>query len=526
VSKQLKSVGIVSFFTIISRFLGVVREGCCLWLFGASGLISAFYVAFTLPNLFRRLLAEGSLTAAFVPTLQEELLVAQREGAFDLLSKVTSWLLVVTAVLVGLAMLVFGQAHRLPGHADRWYEAADLSTILFPYLVLISLAAAFSATLNVLHHFTEPALSPIWLNLTMIGSLVGAKYHFAHTKIAEMHWLCAGVLAGGVLQMGVPAAVLIKLGWRPRFDLALSPRVREIAMLMTPGIFGLAIYQINISVSRFLAFDLNDSAVTYLFSTNRLMEFPIGVFAIAVSTVFYPLIAGHAAKRDYAAMADDFRRGLRLILTINIPAGVGLALLSRPIVRLIYLHGHVTAADARNMAVLLALFAVGMPFFSIVNLTVRAFYAVKDTATPVRIALIDFVVNIVVSLSLMRWLGVIGLVVASTTAIIVQTILLERALAKKLPNMSLVSLIPTVGKILAATGVMAAMVVGGRHGLSLIGGSQRIADIVCLVILIPGAVAAYGAMLWLLKIDGWDELAAIVSRVRRGKAVPPDPASP
>jgi len=526
VSKQLKSVGLVSSLTLVSRFLGLLRDQLALALFGASGLISAFYVAFTLPNLFRRLLAEGSLTAAFVPTLQEELLVSDRDGAFGLLSKVSSWLFVVTATLVGLAMLVFSQAHLLPGHADRWYQAADLSTILFPYLMLITLAAAFSATLNVLHHFVEPALSPIWLNAAMILSLVGAKYHFAHSKVAEMHWLCAGVLIGGFLQMAVPAAVLFKLGWKPRFDLALSPRVREIAMLMTPGIFGLAIYQINISVSRFLAFDLNDSAVTYMFTTNRLMELPIGVFAIAISTVFYPLIAKHAAQRNYVAMGDDFRRGLRLILTINIPAGVGLALLSGPIVRLLYYHGHVTGKDAHNMAVLLSLFAVGMPFFSIVNLTVRAFYALKDTKTPVRIALIDFLVNIVVSLSLMRWLGVVGLVAASTTAIIVQTVLLERALVRRFPNLSLRSLIPTVAKIFGGTAVMAGVVFAGRQLLGQLSTSERVLEIADLIVLIPVAVAVYGAVIWLLRIEGREEMAAVFSRVRAGQVVPADPPAP
>jgi putative peptidoglycan lipid II flippase len=256
------------------------------------------------------------------------------------------------------------------------------------------------------------------------------------------------------------------------------------------------------------------------------MELPIGVFAIAISTVFYPLIARHAAQRNYVAMGEDFRRGLRLILTINIPAGVGLALLSGPIVRLLYRHGHVTSTDAHNMAVLLSLFAVGMPFFSIVNLTVRAFYALKDTRTPVRIALIDFLVNIVVSLSLMRWLGVVGLVAASTTAIIVQTLLLERALVRRFPNLSLRSLIPSVAKIFGGTAVMAGVVLAGRQLLGSLATSERVLEIADLLILIPVAVAAYGAVIWLLRIEGREEMAAVFSRVRAGKVVPPDPPAP
>src|SRR5208282_4051895 len=129
------------------------------------------------------------------------------------------------------------------------------------------------------------------------------------------------------LQMAVPAAVLISMGWRPRLDLGLSPRVREIALLMTPGIFGTAIYQINFSVSRLLAFSVDDPSAAYLYNMNRLMEFPIGVFAVAVSTVIYPLIAAHAAKRDFTSMSADFQKGIRLILIINVPAAAGLALL-------------------------------------------------------------------------------------------------------------------------------------------------------------------------------------------------------
>ena len=278
-SKSLKSIGVLSFLTVVSRVLALVRDSLSLAIFGTGWLMSAFTTAFILPNLFRRLLAEGSMTAAFVPTLQEELHANGREGTFGLLSKVASWLLVITGALSLLAMAVFSQSRLIPGHEAKWYVAADLTVILFPYLALISLAAAFSAALNVFQRFFEPALSPIWLNLAMIATLAGAGLHFANTPMGEIHWLCAGVLAGGFLQMAVPAGVLFSMGWRPRFDLGLSPRVREIALLMTPGIFGTAIYQINFSVSRLLAFSLDDSSATYLYTVNRLMEFPIGVFA-------------------------------------------------------------------------------------------------------------------------------------------------------------------------------------------------------------------------------------------------------
>jgi putative peptidoglycan lipid II flippase len=518
VSKHLKNIGILSLLTLVSRVLGLFRDALAAAVFGVTAYYSAYLTAFTLPNLFRRLLAEGSLTAAFIPTLQEELHRGGKPATFALLSKVSSWLLLVSGGIAGLAMLVFSHSRAIPGLQARWYLAGDLTVILFPYLALIALAAAFNASLNVLERFTEPALSPIWLNLAMIAALAGAGLHLAHSRLGEIHWLCAGVLVGGSLQMLVPAAILVREGWRPRFDLELSPGVRQIVLLMTPGVFGTAIYQINISVSRLLANGLSDSAVALYFNANRLMEFPLGVFAVAVSTVVYPLIARHAVADDRGAMAVDFRKGLRLILIINVPAAVGLMLLSHPIVSLIYRHGVFTAANARAQAQLVALFAIGLPFFSVANLTIRAFYAVKDTATPVKIGAIDFGINVAVSLVLMRWLGVAGLVVASTTAIIVQTLLLQRALARRLPELRFGPLAPSLAKVLAAAAVMGAGVAAGWRLVQRLGLGPRWTPAVAVLGLIPAAIAVYGALLWALRIEGREELAALWDRLRSGAA--------
>lgn len=517
-SKQLKSIGILSFLTVVSRVLGLFRDALAAAVFGVTAYYSAYLTAFTLPNLFRRLLAEGSLTAAFVPTLQEELHRSGRERTFGLLSQVASWLLLASGAIAGAAMLVFSHSRAIHGLQPRWYLTGDLTVILFPYLVLIALAAAFNATLNVLERFTEPALSPVWLNLAMIAALGGAGLHFAKTPLAEVHWLCAGVLVGGSLQMLVPAAFLVREGWRPRLDLRMTSGVRQIALLMTPGVFGTAIYQINIAVSRLLANNLSDSAVALYFNANRLMEFPLGVFAVAVSTVVYPLIARRAVENDMAAMAEEFRKGLRLILIINVPAAVGLVLLRTPIVYLIYRHGHFTPGDARAQAVLVALFAIGLPFFSVANLTIRGFYAVKDTATPVRIAAIDFCINVIVSLALMRPFGVRGLVVASTTAIIVQTVLLQRALVRKLPAMSFGPLAPTLAKVCLAAAAMGVGVAFGGRVVESLGLGPLATAALAVVGLIPAAIALYGALLWLLRIEGREELAALASRLRARRA--------
>jgi putative peptidoglycan lipid II flippase len=513
VSKKLKNIGLVSLLTMVSRVLGLLRDQLGAAIFGTSVLNTAFLSAFRLPNLFRRLLGEGALTAAFLPNLQQELHENGRPGAFALLNKVASWLLVITGALVAVLMSIFSQSRRISGHEDKWYLLADLTVLLMPYLAVVCLAAAFSATLNVFQRFLEPALSPIWLNLAMITSLGGAGLHFASTPLGEIHWLCAGVLLGGFLQMAVPAATLIfREGWRPRFDLGLSPRLREIAILMTPGLWGTAIYQVNSYVSSMLAFSVDDSAGTLMFYANRLMELPIGVFAIAVSTVIYPLLTKHAVERNFTGMAEDFRKGVRLILVITVPSAVGLTLLSEPIVRLLFERHNFTAADTHAMAPLLAIYAVGLPFFSVVNLTVRAFHAVKNTRAPVRVATIDFLINLGLSLILMRWFGAAGLVVASTVAIVAQTLLLQRELTRALPMLNFAPLWRSLAKVLSASVGMGLVVALGWHWVSAQGGGKAI-DLVAIVGLIPLGVAVYALGLWLLKIEGRDELASLASRL-------------
>lgn len=513
-SRKLKNIGIVSSLTVVSRVLGLVRDTFSAAIFGLGGLQDAFVTAFSLPNLFRRLLGEGALTAAFVPKLQEELHARQKPGAFALLSNVATWLMLVAGVLVMLAMLLLSQARRFPVEDRDWYLVADLSVLLFPYLAFVCVAAVLSAALNVLGRFTEPALSPIWLNLAMIATLVVAVRSAELSDLQRMHWLCAGVLIGGFLQMAVPAWALTREGWRPRFDPARSPAVREIAALMAPALFGVAIYQINIYVSRLIAFSLERSAASALFFSNRLMELPIGVFAIAVSTVVYPLIARHAVERRFAEMAADYRKGLRLILVINVPAAAGLALLSEPIVRLLFQHGEFTADKTRLMAPLLALFAIGMPFFSVTSLTTRAFYAVKDTKAPVKAAAVSFLVNLALTLLLKDAFGAPGLVVASTVAIVVQTWLLQRALTHRLPGMQFGSLWLSLGKVLLGTAFMGAAVAGGWRLIAATWPGSRTADVVAIFGLIPVGVGIYAGALWLLRIEGRDELAALAARLK------------
>lgn len=528
VSKSLKHISIVSAATMVSRVLGLGRDSLTAAVFGTSALGSAFYTAFTLPNLFRRLLGEGALTAAFVPTLNEELSRRREAGAFALLSQVTSWLLLATTAVVGLSMIALAALPALlsrvgplpaePETVQRWLQAAHLSVWLFPYLIVVCLAAAFSAALQTLQRFLEPALSPIWLNCAMIGLLGGAVYLQPEAAdTVHMQWLCYGVLLGGVLQMVVPAVTLMRLGWRPRFDLQLSDQVRAIARLMAPTVFGSAIYLVNMAVSRLVGLSLDDASAALLNLATRLMELPIGVFAVAVTTVVFPLISRHAAQGDWDGMADAYRRGMRLILLINIPAAIGLTLLASPVIRVLFQRGAFSASDTAAMAPVLALYALGLPFVSFVSLALRAFYAEKDTTTPVRAALISFLVNLGLSLACMDRLGTLGLALAGNVAIVVQAAYLQSKLSRHRKALAFSHLLGDVVKITLASVIMGSVVLGWTFGWHRYASDTAIHDAIEVGVGITFAVPLYAALLWALRMQGQDEVLAWI-RVRfRGK---------
>jgi putative peptidoglycan lipid II flippase len=522
VSRSLKNISIVATATVASRVLGLVREIFTAAVFGTGALASAFVTAFTLPNLFRRLLGEGALTAAFVPTLTEELERRQRAGAFALVSQVATWLLLVTVAVVGLAMLVLAQADRflvLAGMdvaaptAQRLVLAAQLAIILFPYMILVCLAAAFSAACQVLGRFTEPALSPVWLNLCILGALALGGW-WAWDQPQRMHLLCLGVLAGGFLQMAVPAAVLWREGWRPAFDPGRNERVRTIVRLMGPMVIGSAIYLVNMAVSRLLGLSLNEQAAAVINLATRVMELPIGVFTAAVATVIFPLIARHAAQGQWERLGADYHKGLRLVLVLNIPAAIGLAVLSEPITRLLFQRGAFGADDTAHMTPVLAMCALGLPLLSLVTVALRGFYALRDTATPVRAAAWSFAVNLGFSLLLMRWFSTVGLAAAGTIAVAVQAWYLQTHLRRRLPALGFGPLLPNLGKIALAGALMGGAVWAGWRFLGGLPMTEKAADLLAVAGLVPLGAALYAGLLWALKIEGRAELELILQKIR------------
>ena len=526
-SRSLKNISIVSIATVLSRCLGLGRDVLVTAIFGATGLASAFVTAFTLPNLFRRLLGEGALTAALVPTLNDELAADRKDSAFRIVNEVTSWLGLVTLLIVSGAMVTL---HLLadsswlrdvsadPDQWRRWQSAAHLAVVLFPYLLFVCLAAAFSAALQTLGRFAAPAFSPILLNISMIGALGWAVWGIDLDAGDErMKWLCGGVLFGGFWQMIVPAVALSRAGWRPAWGFRLSPEVRSILLLMGPTVLGSAIYLINLSVTRIIGLSLNESAAAILNLATRLVELPIGVFAIAVTTVVFPLISKHAAKEDWGKMSAAYHKGMRLILAINIPAAVGMVLFAAPIIRVLFERGAFRAIDTAEMIPVLGIFAIGLPFFAYVSLLLRAFYARKDTRTPVRAALLSFVVNIGLCFALKGIWSTQGLAIASNVAVMVQAWYLQWALTSRRPELAFGPLARDLGKIVVASAGMGIAVALGSWGLSSAGPGMAM-DLLRLVILIPVGAGVFAATVFMLKLEGRQELVDIVRRRLAGSS--------
>lgn len=501
-SKTYKNIFLVSFFTVGSRILGLLRDVALLAVLGTSLLSSAFVFAFTIPNLFRRLLGEGALTSALVPVFSSELERKQHSGAYFFLNQIFSWLLLVLVLLVGgLVVTVYGFS-RLKGLEERWYYAFDFSMVLAPYLLLVCLAAIFSAVLNVLNRFWESSLSQVWLNLSIIGAIFFAEFFFGGKPgKGYVYFICTGVLLGGFIQVLVPAMALGRLGWRPRIDFRVSSELKGLVKLFLPGVLGAAILQLNVVISRFLAFSIDDKSGSILYLANRLLEFPLGVFTISVATVFFPRMALFLARSENSLAGKEYLKGLRLIFSITLPAAFGLCILSEPIINLLFKWKEFEANDISLCVPIVSLFALGLPFYSLAMFSTRAFHSMKDMRTPFYFSLVFILINLGIS-----WLGIElwktkGLALASVLTVALQSFLLQYSLGKKDCAFAFVSLWSSVWKVLFACVVMSFFTYYFKlvfmSGLNL----SKINYFLLLFLDIGISIGVYFLILWRLKFE-------------------------
>ena len=385
--------------TFVSRILGLVREQAIAYAFGANAATDAFWVAFRIPNFLRRLFAEGSFSVAFVPVFTEVKEKRSHEELKELVARTAGTLGGVLLVVTALGVLGAGFVARgfAPGSIDEPMKLAlttDLLRITFPFLLFVSLTALAGGVLNSFHKFGLPALTPVILNLCMIAGALWLAPHL-DTPIMALGW---AIFAAGILQLLVqlPALRALDLLSLPRWGWN-HPDVRRIMRLMVPTLFGSSVAQINLLLDTLIASFLIAGSQTWLAQTDRLLEFPLGVFGVALGTVILPSLSRHHVSTDREGFAKALDWGLRTALLISVPAMFALVLLAKPILATLLQHGRFTAHDVDMAALSLSALSFGLPAFALVKVVAPAFYARQDTKTPVRAGIVAMIANMVMN---------------------------------------------------------------------------------------------------------------------------------
>jgi len=404
----LKSTSIVGGMTFLSRISGLARDVVLSRLFGAGIVTDAFFIAFKIPNLLRRFFAEGAFSQAFVPVIGEYRATRSVAEARELIDRASGTLAVVlftiTAVgVIAAPLLIFVFA---PGFIDddgRFDLARDMLRFTFPYLFFISLTALAGGVLNTYRRFAVPAITPVLLNLVLIAFAVWVSPLLERPAMG----LALGVLVAGLTQLAFQIPFLLRAGLLPRPRLGFAHEgVRRIQKLMLPAIFGSSVAQINIALDMLIASFLVTGSVSWLYYSDRLVEFPLGVFGIALATVILPSLSQHHAEASAEAFNEILDWALKLVLVMGLPAALGLILLAQPLITTIYYGGEYTDLDVTMATASLIAFAPGLVGFIVVKVLAPGYFARQDTRTPVRIAvkalLLNTGLNIVFVLVLIR----------------------------------------------------------------------------------------------------------------------------
>ncbi len=455
-----KATGVVGSATLLSRIFGFIRDVVIAWFFGAGLSSDAFFVAFRIPNLLRRLFAEGSLSVAFIPVFTEYLTLHGKEDAFEMARSAVR-LLSVLLVAVAVTGIVFSPviiriiAPGFAGSPEKISLTIFLTRVMFPYIFFIGMVALSMGILNVLGHFAAPALAPVFLNISIICSVFFISPHITDPVTG----LAIGVVIGGVLQLALQVPFLIKKGFyfwqKAKF---FHPGLKKIGLLMLPTIFGAAVYQINILVGTLLASLLAQGSVSYLYYADRLVQFPLGIFAIATATAVLPSLSRQAAKKDLQAVRETFSYAMKLIFFITIPSMVGLIVLREPIVALLFKRGAFDATTTHLTAYALLYYSIGLWAFSAVRIVVSTFYALQDTKTPVITAAVSVCANIVLGIILMGPMGHGGLALSTSLASMLNLGLLVWALRTKLGALGLKTITESACKTMICSGIMGTLV--------------------------------------------------------------------
>jgi putative peptidoglycan lipid II flippase len=470
---RVRSVGIL---TLLSRILGLIRDGVMATQFGNGMIRDAFTVAFRVPNLARQLFGEGALSTAFLPVFIRDLEKHGKESAFR----------TATAVLISVSVFLFWTLLVAEGAVLAVWQFAELSqesrlllgltAALLPYLLLVCLLAQACAIMHGLGNFRLPAMFPVLLNALWISAAI-VVWNSVDDIVSRIYLISASVVGIGILQLALSVPTLKKLGfefqrsWRENRD-----RVREIRRTMLPVVLGLSITQLNTLLDSFIAwlltapadpaeagwlssYPLTEGTASALYLGQRMYQFPLGVFGVALGTVIFPLLAQHSERNDMVRFRDDFLHGLRLVIGIGLPASAGLILISSPLTDALFRHGAFDENDARQTADMIMMYALGVWASCGLLIINRAFYALGDRRTPLRAGVFSVVVNLVASLTFVWTLQGRGLALATAISAAFQCGLATWLLSKRLESVAWRSLLGVTWRAIVCTAIMAIAVV-------------------------------------------------------------------
>ena len=477
-----KSASTVSLFTLISRVTGLVRELLIASSFGASAMTDAFNVAFRIPNLFRRLFAEGAFSQAFVPVLAAN--KAQHGEAatkllIDRVATLLSWILLLTCIIgvVAAPLLVWAMASGLQ-QEPRGYDAAVVMTRwMFPYIAFMSLVALSSGVLNTWRHFAVPAATPVLLNVSMIGAAwLGAPW-FTSMGIEPVYALGVGVMLGGVLQLGVQVPALLRLGLLPKIGFTVSalraawaePGSKRIAKLMVPALLGVSVAQISLLINTQIASHLTPGSVSWLTYADRLMEFPTAMLGVAIGVVLTPQLAAAKGEGDdakYSAMLDW---GLRIVVLLAVPCAVALLTFSEPLVATLYHYGAFTDRDVQQTTTALMGYGAGLLGLVAIKVLAPGFYASQNIKTPVKIAVVVLVITQLLNLALVPYFQHAGLALAIGIGALINALSLLVGLIKRGSYMPAPGWVLFGLQVFSASALLAVFLLWAAEGVNWIG---------------------------------------------------------
>lgn len=445
---MLKASGAMATATLSSRVLGMIREMVYARFMGDGWVAGAFQVAFTIPNLFRRLLGEGALTAAFIPMFKEKEKTAGEKEMWHAANAVLSGLIVAAAAVIALVLVGVSLALSLHAFAAKTDLMLRLLRMMFPYMLLVCLAAAFMGMLNARGHFFIPALGATMLNLVMIASVLWLAPRWGDWLHQQIFALAVGVLVAGVAQ----AAFQLPSLWREGFRYGwVSPwrneSVRRVVRQMIPGAIGVAAFQINVALIQGLGFWLDTTERPLIASFNyavRLMELPQGVFGISLATFLLPTLSGLAAEKNFSEFRATLRHGMEHLILVNLLMAVLLITLAEPIIRLLFERGKFGPDSTLRASFALECLGASLLAYSVVNVLARAFYALGDTKTPMKISAVCLGLNLVFACCLVWPFRQGGLGLANTVSSACNLALLLYALRRKLGRLEMELLRPTL----------------------------------------------------------------------------------